>query len=656
MGRARSLAVLLAVPSALAHSTFMKYIPNGNNVHDQFGKAWVAVGHTAASPDDVPNFASDGFARNPFGWAFAKAGFVWTRELCEQDSDADGLTNGEELGDPLCVWEYGDAPSRTVNITHPGMTNADMLNASVRAKKALKKAAKAAASGLPTDAGITDGMPFRTYSSVWLPYVALPFFAWLAFGLKRFCAEDYLPRIRWLLLVWLGQCTGVGVSLGYHRYFSHKAFGANFWGKSLVGIMGSLSLQGNLYSWAYMHRIHHRLCDKELDFHSPIASDRGFVFAHATWYVTPKPHVRRGGDYYEHVIKDLLDDRDLWFVGWLTPERTILLMLVSCFLAACVACRHDDAKRRRCRLPAVTFMYFGLYAAIPVLIGWHDTMLVNSATHIFGVSPNRDGMGSDECMSRNVAWLQPFLNGENWHNNHHGAQHASAAGARAREHGVRGWLDPSRSRLIAAVLALHPPPPPPPTPRASRRRAVVLKQLGALVPARHELHADPVLRVPRLLPRRARRAARPEGGLRRLHRRGRDRPRRGDPQDVRLDGMFRVDDRLVLLRPAQRVPRGREGAARYAAQAARRHHRHVQRPDGVGHGGRLREGVAGRGREGAVVGRRCQARGEVDVECALHPGAVALAPESARADELGVTFPLGGIFARLLTSVTRVCG
>ena len=129
MGRARSLAVLLAVPSALAHSTFMKHIPNGNNVHDQFGKAWVAVGHTAASPDDVPNFASDGFERNPFGWAFARAGFTWTRELCLEDSDADGLTNGEELGDPQCVWQLGDAPSRTVNITHPGMTNADSVRA-----------------------------------------------------------------------------------------------------------------------------------------------------------------------------------------------------------------------------------------------------------------------------------------------------------------------------------------------------------------------------------------------------------------------------------------------------------------------------------------------------------------------------------------------
>merc|ERR1719502_2008089 len=59
------------------------------------------------------------------------------------------------------------------------------------------------------------------------------------------------------------------------------------------------------------------------------------------------------------------------------------------------------------------------------MIGWHDTMLVNSATHIFGNGPNRDGMGSEECNSRNVAWLQPFLNGENWHNNHGAPSSAS---------------------------------------------------------------------------------------------------------------------------------------------------------------------------------------------------------------------------------------
>ena len=44
----------------------------------------------------------------------------WTPALCNMDSDGDGQTNGEELGDPHCVWTVGDIPARTVDITHPG--------------------------------------------------------------------------------------------------------------------------------------------------------------------------------------------------------------------------------------------------------------------------------------------------------------------------------------------------------------------------------------------------------------------------------------------------------------------------------------------------------------------------------------------------------
>ena len=40
--------------------------------------------------------------------------------LCKEDSDGDGMTNGQELGDPNCVWTEGTIPSRTDNITHPG--------------------------------------------------------------------------------------------------------------------------------------------------------------------------------------------------------------------------------------------------------------------------------------------------------------------------------------------------------------------------------------------------------------------------------------------------------------------------------------------------------------------------------------------------------
>ena len=32
---------------------------------------------------------------------------TWSAELCNADSDEDGRTNGEELGDPDCQWSVG---------------------------------------------------------------------------------------------------------------------------------------------------------------------------------------------------------------------------------------------------------------------------------------------------------------------------------------------------------------------------------------------------------------------------------------------------------------------------------------------------------------------------------------------------------------------
>ena len=64
-----------------------------------------------------------GGPRGPFGTAFASAGHKWTKEFCAEDSDGDGFTNGQELGDPCCEWEEGDFPSEymaSFNVTHPG--------------------------------------------------------------------------------------------------------------------------------------------------------------------------------------------------------------------------------------------------------------------------------------------------------------------------------------------------------------------------------------------------------------------------------------------------------------------------------------------------------------------------------------------------------
>ena len=110
------LLVLLFAGShmvSVVHGTpqYQNAIPNGAFVLHE-GASWPAVGHVA--PNGSPTL-------NPFGMAFLQAGHTWTTALCQMDSDGDGRTNGEELGDPECVWTRGATPARMTDITHPGL-------------------------------------------------------------------------------------------------------------------------------------------------------------------------------------------------------------------------------------------------------------------------------------------------------------------------------------------------------------------------------------------------------------------------------------------------------------------------------------------------------------------------------------------------------
>ncbi|DAZ99339.1 TPA: hypothetical protein N0F65_005190 [Lagenidium giganteum] len=100
--------VASAVVQVAAHDEYVKLIPNGNNV-----KGVKAVGHV--------NPKGDG-DRNSFGTAFGKAKLKWKTSLCQADSDGDGQTNGEELGDPCCVWAQGkdNLLQRTSGLSNPG--------------------------------------------------------------------------------------------------------------------------------------------------------------------------------------------------------------------------------------------------------------------------------------------------------------------------------------------------------------------------------------------------------------------------------------------------------------------------------------------------------------------------------------------------------
>lgn len=93
--------------------------------------------------------AGGNFPLNPFGIDFSAQGYKWTKELCETDSDGDGLTNGEELGDPCCVWSFEDLPLPGFaehEPSHPGNKDSVSANA-VRIRDANCAAATDAGSG-----------------------------------------------------------------------------------------------------------------------------------------------------------------------------------------------------------------------------------------------------------------------------------------------------------------------------------------------------------------------------------------------------------------------------------------------------------------------------------------------------------------------------
>ncbi|KAK7091386.1 dopamine beta-hydroxylase-like [Littorina saxatilis] len=105
--------LLLGVPGLQAHAFYKDRIPNGHHVTHPCPNhvTWPGVGHRNEN---------GGGTRNPFGDDFAKHEHKWNEALCRADSDGDGLTNGQELGDPECVWTEGAEPALP-STSHPGV-------------------------------------------------------------------------------------------------------------------------------------------------------------------------------------------------------------------------------------------------------------------------------------------------------------------------------------------------------------------------------------------------------------------------------------------------------------------------------------------------------------------------------------------------------
>ncbi|XP_055862928.1 dopamine beta-hydroxylase-like isoform X2 [Biomphalaria glabrata] len=110
----RLVLTLLLSCDVSGYFTFRDKIPNGHMVPHPCkpNTIWQGVGHF---------IDAGGKNRNPFGLDFAAERNRWSRSLCLKDSDGDGWTNGQELGDPNCTWTESTQPFRTYAITHPGV-------------------------------------------------------------------------------------------------------------------------------------------------------------------------------------------------------------------------------------------------------------------------------------------------------------------------------------------------------------------------------------------------------------------------------------------------------------------------------------------------------------------------------------------------------
>jgi len=208
--------------------------------------------------------------------------------------------------------------------------------------------------------------------------------------------------------------SGISITLGYHRLFSHLTFKANPLVKLYTLLFGAAAFEGSALAWSADHRRHHKFVDHDDD---PYDISRGLFHAHIGWLL-----FRRGPETPLTWVRDLQQDKLAWW-------------------------------QHQYYVPVAVFMGFGL----PALIGWmwggpvaalggfllagvarivsvhHMTFCINSLCHWIGDRPY-----SSKCSARDSLIMAFFTFGEGYHNFHHEFQHDY-------RNGVKPWqFDPTK--------------------------------------------------------------------------------------------------------------------------------------------------------------------------------------------------------------------
>ncbi|HEY2479080.1 MAG TPA: acyl-CoA desaturase [Solirubrobacterales bacterium] len=232
-----------------------------------------------------------------------------------------------------------------------------------------------------------------------VPFVALVFAAWQVWG-------DALHWSDLALFLSMYVVTGLGITVGFHRHLTHRAFKTHGWLRGLLAILGSAAIEGPVISWVADHRKHHAFADREGDPHSHHVDHghgwsgafRGLLHAHVGWIFI---HTQRGNK--ERFAPDLVADP---IVSWV--DRTFLLwatlgLLLPFALGWAIG---------GTLFAGLTGLLWG--GLVRVFVLHHFTYSINSLCHFFG---RREYETDDH--SRNLALIAIPTLGEAFHNSHH---------------------------------------------------------------------------------------------------------------------------------------------------------------------------------------------------------------------------------------------
>ncbi len=222
--------------------------------------------------------------------------------------------------------------------------------------------------------------------------------------------------------------TGLSVTVGFHRCFTHRAFKAKPALRTALAIVGSMSFEGDVISWVATHRRHHAFTDRPGDPHSPyrfgtglVSQLRGLLFAHLGWLFGNDP------TSWERYAPDLMAERSMRRVSRAFPLLCAASLALPFFAGLAIGGTWGAA--------FTALIWAGL---VRVGLLQHVTWSVNSLCHVLGSRPFTTRRHD---RATNLWPLAVISFGESWHNMHH-------SDPTCARHGVDRFQLDSSARVI----------------------------------------------------------------------------------------------------------------------------------------------------------------------------------------------------------------